>query len=348
MVIAMTVLSIAGSSQKDSVKRWRRWSTMTILALSICLAVGTGWLIYDKWSFHPVGEIAFECEWDGSIRQICIVNADGTSRRIITSLNQQAESPAWSPDGLSLAFIEMQAHTEQDADCPAIQETARHSEKWQSMVYRYDYLSEEKQLLWTAPRCSLIFHVIWSPDGNQLLINAVIDGDPGVFALELSQPVMEPKLVILQKYEDPYIRSAFSMNGEQIYYADYPSNSAGSRMFRINLDGTNREELGELCYDMAMAPNGLMAACSYGPAQLSIRNVADWSAKSISNWATLIFNASEPAWSPNGHYIVYRQRHLPRLLSDNGELWIMRADGSHPTKLTSGPNDRNPAWRPQP
>ena len=57
---------------------------------------------------------------------------------------------------------------------------------------------------------------------------------------------------------------------------------------------------------------------------------------------------SSPFWSPDGQYIVYyRGDPYCFLCNLSGQLWIMKADGSYHQRLTKGPVDRNPVWRPQ-
>lgn len=48
----------------------------------------------------------------------------------------------------------------------------------------------------------------------------------------------------------------------------------------------------------------------------------------------------DPGWSADGRKIVFT-----KVLGDQGDIWVMRGDGSDPQSLTSGPSDdRDPSW----
>jgi Tol biopolymer transport system component len=56
------------------------------------------------------------------------------------------------------------------------------------------------------------------------------------------------------------------------------------------------------------------------------------------------FVDDSPAWSPDGRYLAFVSNR-----SGDVELWLMRADGSHPTQLTTRPGaDWLPRWVPAP
>jgi TolB protein len=303
---------------------------VVILVLSACLAIGTGWFIYDRWSFFPVGEIAFECEWNGSSRQICIVNADGSNRHVITSHSQPPISPTWSPDGQTLAYIALDSGS--------------------NAIHLYDYDTGDVRVAVIESEngeATVLRHISWISGGNEMLLDASIGGQPGLYVQDIDQLSVKPKLLATRNRTDLWYRSAPSDNGETYFFVDSSQNMEG-RTYRIPSDGSGRQEIGPVCAYMAVSPDGQTILCINLRQGFSLISTADWAESYATNWAIFLFGFLEPAWSPDGQYIVYTQKHLPRLLSDNGELWIMRADGSHPVKLTNGPNDRNPAWRPQP
>jgi TolB protein len=52
-----------------------------------------------------------------------------------------------------------------------------------------------------------------------------------------------------------------------------------------------------------------------------------------------------PAWSPNGHRIVYRSVRP----TGQGDIYVVRSDGSHERQLTDDPAaDAFPDWQPVP
>ena len=50
---------------------------------------------------------------------------------------------------------------------------------------------------------------------------------------------------------------------------------------------------------------------------------------------------ADPAWSPDGRSIAWISDRSGRVA-----VWSMRRDGTHPRRLSSGPNDAQPAWSP--
>jgi hypothetical protein len=87
-------------------------------------------------------------------------------------------------------------------------------------------------------------------------------------------------------------------------------------------------------------PNGRIAFASSATSELYSVN-ADGGALRRLTWTTQTEQA--PAWSPDGARIAYES------LLDGQHIWVMNADGSAQTRLTSGgyaANDADPAWSP--
>jgi hypothetical protein len=110
------------------------------------------------------------------------------------------------------------------------------------------------------------------------------------------------------------------------------------------------QQLPGICGSPAWDFAGNRLLCEKGLRSLGVLDARTLAETRIFNWSMPISLVHDPAWSPDGDYIAYEQTHWPTFLNmgGNGELWIMRADGSQATKLTNGPIDQSPDWRPVP
>jgi Tol biopolymer transport system component len=297
------------------------------------LIVGSGfallWLIVDWITFRPSGMIAYECQHRGDknpfYRDICLFQFSNNRSDTLINLDARLLSPTWSADGEHLAFIRI------DGGYTAI------------MIY--DYGLRQIKTLWQTDYLSQdsVSLLTWLPNQERILFQGKLNNKGGLYSLDTSQSNPTPRLFVSTGFStlnDP----VFSSANNRIYYYD----GDDDQLFSVDLDGSDKQVANIECGDPAFAPDGQRLACS-GVNESIQYKLPKWQRLSVKHIFLVLSIAAEPTWSPDGQYIVYRQTHWPTFMGNhNGELWIMRADGSHPVKLTNGPADRNPAWRPQP
>jgi TolB protein len=142
--------------------------------------------------------------------------------------------------------------------------------------------------------------------------------------------------------EGSYVDLAWSPDGERIAFAE-SGEFRPHDIYVMKADGTNVTRLtdGFLDYGPSWSPDGSKIAFSRSP-QSGTSTGADIYVMD-SDGTDLIRLTNDPApelgpsWSPDGGHIAVER---------DGEIYVMASDGSHPTKLTDGPNDRRPAWSP--
>lgn len=304
---------------------WRRWLIISNGILALCISSVTLWLVYDSLTFRPIGEIAYECHRYGTgYIDICIVNANGSNQSVLIQFDQQsAVSPAWSFDGKKLAFISNSSLYVADNDGSSITQVI-------SNVVDGKVLD-------------------WAPQDYRLLIWANISDVEGLYAVDINAENSLP-MYIAPKIFGYSFPAIWHPNGNEILASTKTddSPSSGHEIVRFTFPDLLMEKLGFSCSDMAIKPSGNTLACRDFN-ELILRDISTGDNKSITNWSILLSGIRAPTWSSDGQYIVYFQPSPVSFLDDrSGELWIMRADGSHPVKLTNGGGDRNPAWRPEP
>ena len=245
-----------------------------------------------------------------------VVNVDGTRRERLHS----GDSPSWSRDGLRVLFS--------DAQC------GYYDECWGGLVF----IDPE---IWTADRLSVglqAFAPAISPSRPEIAIDRLRSSARNL-TLYLLDLVTARETQMVTAGPRSSGQSAWSPDGERLAFVCEWQGSEGNDLCIVNRDGTG---LARLTNDPerqgrpAWSPDGRRIAFARYPvsggalADIVLLDVA-------SSQVTVIGTGYTPAWSPDGTRIVY---------GGSDGLFIMKADGSSPVRLTTG-RHLSPAWRPK-
>jgi Tol biopolymer transport system component len=117
-----------------------------------------------------IGQIAFASNREGNVPQIYLVNVDGTDLQALTSLQDGACQPAWSPDGSQILFV---------SPCRDNREQYPGSSIW---LISLDSL-EPRQLPTTPGGGD--FDPAWHPNGESYAFTSLRDGWPQIYVSDM-------------------------------------------------------------------------------------------------------------------------------------------------------------------
>jgi Tol biopolymer transport system component len=254
------------------------------------------------------GKIVYVC-YVQQIDQICLMNADGSSRRQLTDFPSTAYYPSLSPDGQRIYFSSNQSGTFE--------------------IYSMDINGNGLQRLTNG--IGSLYAPELSPNGERIIFTNHGNG------LWLMNPDgSDPRAITFKDDIDP----TWSPDGSMIAFA---SNRSGTRQLYVaNANGRNVEQVTDLNNmggRSSWSPDGRKLAFYRGPAgdrDIYIINIDGSGLQRLTNGGDNL----GPSWSPDGNWIAFTS-----FRDGNNEIYIVRPDGSRETRLTNSPtSDWQPRW----
>jgi len=279
-------------------------------------------------STEPTGTIALTCQIfkEESKEQICIVNADGSGyRRLTTEDDIRHYYASVAPDGQSVVYSAYNKQTE-------------HFE-----IYELHLLTNETKMLTyefgdlNAPEIS--------PDGKTIVFTRYyLDVDKPTPWLMGRDGTNLRQVVDLSAW-DP----TWSPDGSAILFAsDINNTNNKSQLFIVNVDGTGLRQVGDFPFlrgrsdwsiqDLIVTYSGMR-----WERELYIMNSDGSGQQRIS---PIGGNSQGPSFSPDGQWIAFTS-YFDRYEVHGCEIYIMRVDGTDLRRLTDNEYcDYQPRWGP--
>jgi TolB protein len=251
--------------------------------------------------------------------QLIVADADGENPRVVMQSNEPLMSPAWSPDGLSLAYVSFEDRL------PTV------------------YL----QTLKTGERRRVSAHAgvnqapAFSPDGKKLALTlSTRDGNLDIYVMDLATQA------VTRITDDPGIDTEpqWSRDGQNLYFTS--DRAGGPQIYKVGIKpGDKPRRLtfqGSYNARPRVSPDESQLAFvtqedgAYRIATMDLRGRGDVQVLTKGH-----FDVS-PSYAPNGAVIIYASRDRGR-----GVLALVSADGRVQQRLVSSEGElQEPAWAP--
>jgi TolB protein len=252
--------------------------------------------------------------------KLIVADADGENQRVIASSPEPLMSPAWSPDGQSLAYVSF--------------------ENKQSEIYVQTLSTGERRRV--SARAGINGAPAWSPDGKMLALTlSRKDGDVDVYTLDLSTQVLTRMTF------DPAIDTepAWSTDGRKLYFNS--DRAGGPQIYEVDVSNPNRATRvtfeGGYNARPRVSPDGKQLAVVYldrGNYRIATVDLASKAVQVLSQGR----QDESPSFAPNGATLIYATQDRGR-----GVLATVSIDGRVQQTLAATTGDvREPVWSPFP
>ncbi|MCE9646123.1 MAG: hypothetical protein K8S20_09010 [Chloroflexi bacterium] len=274
----------------------------------------------------PVGHIVFTCQIFKvqASNQICIINADGTGfRRLTTDDSRQHYYPSLSPDGKSVVYAAFReenvyeiyemglatANVTRLTNRIGILNAPEISPNGKYIIFKHSSGFNNKNNVWIMDRNGGNVNNVpraegwdptWAPDGKHVLFASDRDGTVQLYSIHIDGDELH-KISNL-----PAIRGRSDWSSDGKYIVTYSGQPWKREVYIMNADGTNAHVL---------SPAG--------------------------------GNSQGPSFSPDGQWVTFTA-YYDHFNDENGcEIYIMRVDGTDLRRLTDNDYcDYQPRWGP--
>ena len=249
--------------------------------------------------------------------RLLVADSDGANPRVVLQSAEPLMSPAWSPDGASLAYVSFEGGF--------------------SSVFVQALASGRRVRV--SARSGINGAPAYSPDGTRLaLALSKRDGNVDVYVLTLATQQL------LRLTDSPAIDTepSWSPDGSQVYFTS--DRGGGPQAYRVPAGGGAAQRVtfeGSYNARPRVSPDGRSLAVvtlDRGAYRIAVTDVSGRGTRVLTTGR----QDESPSFAPNGALLIYATRDGRR-----GVLATVSVDGSVQQRLAGGEGDiREPAWSP--
>jgi TolB protein len=252
--------------------------------------------------------------------KLVVADADGENQQTIATSTEPLMSPAWSPDGQSLAYVSFESKA--------------------SAIYVQTLRTGERRRV--SARAGINGAPAWSPDGGTLALTlSRKDGDVDVYTLKLDSQVLTRMTF------DPGIDTepSWSSDGTKLYFSS--DRAGGPQIYQIDVAEPNKPARvsfeGTYNARPRISPDGKQLAVVYldrGNYRIATIDLGSKAVRVLSQGR----QDESPSFAPNGATLIYATQDRGR-----GVLATVSIDGRVTQRLAAASGDvREPVWSPFP
>lgn len=251
--------------------------------------------------------------------RLVVADADGFNPRTVMESGEPIMSPAWSPDGQSLAYVSFEGKA--------------------SAIYVQRLASGERRRV--SARSGINGAPAFSPDGRRLALTLSRDGNLDIYTLELASQTLTRVTSDSAIDTEP----EWAADGQSLYFTS--DRGGGAQVYRVALDEARRAERVTFTngYNARprLSPDGkelAMVTLDRGGYRIAVMDLATRNLRVLTNAR----QDESPSFAPNGATIIYATQERGR-----GALAMVSADGRFQQRLSSDSGGvREPVWSPFP